>query len=257
MSTIEIRPSVPSSELAHAVSAVDVARAYGRGVGVVHALQGVSVEIARGELTAVLGGAGSGKSTLMHVLAGVERPTSGDVEIAGTPIRGLKPARLRRLRREHVGFVYQFFNVQPLLTVEENILQPFAATSAEPDAAWIAELIELTGVDGSLSTRSSLLSAADQQRTAIARALACRPTMLFADEPAGTVDPRARDEVVDVLRRAVTDYGQTVVMATDDPCAAAIADRILIIADGRIVDDLRPSSPAETVRALRVAIQSF
>jgi putative ABC transport system ATP-binding protein len=256
MSTIEIRPSVPSCELAHAVSVADVARSYGRGDGVVHALRGVSAEIARGELTAVLGGAGSGKSTLMHVLAGLERPTSGEVQIAGTAIRGLKPARLRRLRREHVGFVYQFFNLQPLLTVEQNILQPFEALGEQPDEAWIAELIELTGIEGSLSTRSSLLAAADQQRTAIARALVRRPTMLFADEPAGTVDPRSRDEVLDVLRRAVTRYGQTVVLATDDPCAAAIADRVLVIADGRIVDDLRPSSPAETVQALRVAVES-
>jgi putative ABC transport system ATP-binding protein len=240
MSTVEIRSSVRSSELGHAVSATDVVCTYGRGDAAVHALRGISVEIAHGELTALLGAPGSGKSTLMHVMAGLARATSGDVAIAGARIRDMKPARLRQLRHRHVGFIHELFNLLPGSTVEENILQPLELAGREPDPAWIRELVELTGVGASLATRSSLLSPAEQQRTAIARALACRPTLLYADEPTGSVDPRARDEVLDVLRQAVSHHGQTVLMATSDPYAAAIADRILIMADGLVVEERTP-----------------
>jgi putative ABC transport system ATP-binding protein len=239
MSTLEIPSSRTAGTLATAVSAVDITRTYGRGAATVHALRGVSVELVRGELTVLTGPPGSGKSTLMHVLAGLEPPTTGELRIGDLSLRGAKPARMRRHRRAHVGFVYQFFNVLPHLSAEQNILRPFEAADVEPDLPWVAELLDLIGLDDS-DTASGRLSPGDQQKVAIARALALRPTVLYADEPTGTVGSCAHHEILELLRTIVSSYGQTVVLATDAADIAAIADRVLVLADGLIVDELAP-----------------
>jgi putative ABC transport system ATP-binding protein len=232
-------PALPSvertAERAPAVSAFEVTRSYGRGDAEVHALRGVSVEIARGELTALTGPPGSGKSTLMHVLAGLEPPTTGELRIGDASVRDTKPAQLRRIRRRHVGFVYQFFNVLPCLSAEQNVRRTLELADAEPDPAWVAELLDLVGLERVGATPSGQLSPGHQQKIAIARALVTRPTVLFADEPTGAVDASARLEILALLRRLVSSHARTVVLATDDTHAAEIADRVLVLGDGRIV----------------------
>ena len=224
-----------SIELEHVVSATDVTRAHGHGESAVQALRGVSLGIAPGELAAVVGAEDSGKSTLMHILAGLDRPTTGDVRIAGVATRRLRQTQLARLRRQHVGFVYQFFNLVPSMTAEESILRPPATPEIEPDPAWVAELSALIGLGENSSTPSTELSPGQQQKVAIARALAPRPTVLFADEPTGAVDADARDEIVGLLRHVASTYGQTIVLSTDDPKVASIADHRITLADGVIV----------------------
>jgi putative ABC transport system ATP-binding protein len=213
----------------------DVTRRYGSGDTAVDALRGVSVTVRRGELTAVMGPSGSGKSTLMHILAGLDRPTAGSVEIAGTEITTLGDTELTKLRREHIGFVFQFFNLLPMLDARENMLLPLSLAGEKPDETWVRDLVAAVGLGDRLHHRPSELSGGQQQRVAIARALVSRPTVVFADEPTGNLDSKTGGEILELLRHSVRDLGQTVVMVTHEPRAAAIADRVLFLADGLIV----------------------
>ena len=232
------------------VSATGLARRYGAGETAVDALRGVSLDIPRGHLTAVMGPSGSGKSTLMHILAGLDRPTEGTVEIDGTEITRLKDTELTKLRREHIGFVFQFFNLLPMLTAEENITLPLSIAGTKPDSAWLEELMRSTGLADRRRHRPSELSGGQQQRVAVARALLSRPTVVFADEPTGNLDSQTSAEILELLRDAVTTYGQTTVMVTHDPKAATIADRILFLADGVVVKELGQSSQHEILETL-------
>jgi len=229
------------------VSAHDLTRRYGEGATSVDALRGVSLEVCPGELVGVMGPSGSGKSTLMHALAGLDKPTSGTVEIAGTEITSLSDARLTRIRREHIGFVFQFFNLLPMLTAEENVLLPLSIAGEKPDRAWLDELLAKTGLAARRSHRPAELSGGEQQRVAISRALITRPTILLADEPTGNLDSRTGGEILTLIRDSVDAYGQTTVMVTHEPRAAAIADRILFLADGLIVKELDKHATAEDV----------
>jgi putative ABC transport system ATP-binding protein len=244
--------ALPADELAPraVVAGTDIARRYGSGDTAVDALRGVSLEIARGRLTAVMGPSGSGKSTLMHILAGLDRPTSGTVEIDGTEITRLNDTQLTKLRRRHIGFVFQFFNLLPMLTAEENILLPLSLAGEKPDKAWFEELLEATGLTDRRKHRPSELSGGQQQRVALARALVSRPTVLFADEPTGNLDSRTSGEILNLLRDAVDTYGQTIVMVTHDSHAAAIADRILFLADGSIEKELGRSQSSAILSTL-------
>jgi putative ABC transport system ATP-binding protein len=232
------------------VSARDVTRRYGSGDTAVDALRGIDVDIDGGKLTAVMGVSGSGKSTLMHILAGLDKPTSGSVSIAGTEITTLKDSDLTKLRREHIGFVFQFFNLLPMLTAEENITLPLAIAGKKPDAAFFNDLIAKVGLADRLHHRPAELSGGQQQRVAVARALVSQPTVVFADEPTGNLDSTTSHEILDLIRHSVDDYGQTMVMVTHDAGAASIADRVLFLADGLIVRDLPRSSPAEILGAM-------
>jgi putative ABC transport system ATP-binding protein len=221
------------------VSASDVTRRYGEGETAVDALRGVSLDVGRGELTAIMGPSGSGKSTLMHILAGLDKPTGGEVSIAGTTITDLDDNALTKLRRRHIGFIFQFFNLLPMLTAEENIVLPLELAGGKYDRAWVADVIEKVGLSDRRKHRPSELSGGQQQRVAIARGLVSRPTVMFADEPTGNLDSRTSAEILDVLRESVEDYGQTTVMVTHDANAAAIGHRTLFLADGVIVKELR------------------
>jgi putative ABC transport system ATP-binding protein len=232
------------------VVARDLGRRYGAGDTAVDALRGVSLSIARGHLTAVMGPSGSGKSTLMHILAGLDAPSSGSVEIDGIELTTLKDNELTKLRRRHIGFVFQFFNLLPMLSAEENVVLPLSIAGERPDAAWLAELLDATGLTDRRSHRPAELSGGQQQRVAVARALVSKPTVLFADEPTGNLDSHTSGEILGLLRGAVDTYGQTTVMVTHDPRAATIADRILFLADGLIVEELPRSSQAEILDAL-------
>ncbi|HEY6962721.1 MAG TPA: ABC transporter ATP-binding protein [Gaiellaceae bacterium] len=216
------------------VSAEGVERRYGAGDTAVDALRGVSLEVGRGELVAVMGPSGSGKSTLMHILAGLDRPTAGEVWIGGREITSLNDKELTRLRRTHIGFVFQFFNLLPMLTAEENVTLPLRIAGRKVDEAWLETVLDRVGLGDRRSHRPSELSGGQQQRVAIARALLSRPEVLFADEPTGNLDSSMSAEILDVLRTAVEHYGQTTIMVTHDPKAAEIADRVLHFADGRI-----------------------
>ena len=220
------------------VVAHDITRRYGEGDTAVDALRGVTVQIAPGKATAVMGPSGSGKSTLMHILAGLDKPTSGTVGIAGTEITTLGDNDLTKLRREHIGFVFQFFNLLPMLDARENILLPLTIAGEKPDAAWFDQLVSDVGLTDRLSHRPAELSGGQQQRVAIARALVTAPEVIFADEPTGALDTRSARDVLAMLRDATDRDGRTLVMVTHDPVAAAVADRVLFLADGRIVDEL-------------------
>jgi putative ABC transport system ATP-binding protein len=232
------------------VVARGLTRRYGAGETAVDALRGVSLSIPRGHLTAVMGPSGSGKSTLMHILAGLDAPTSGSVAIDGVEVTSLKDNELTKLRRRHIGFVFQFFNLLPMLTAEENVVLPLAIAGEKTDQAWLAELLEATGLTDRRSHRPSELSGGQQQRVAVARALVSKPTVLFADEPTGNLDSQTSAEILDLLRGAVDTYGQTTVMVTHDARAATIADRVLFLADGLVVEELPRSSQAEILDAL-------
>ena len=221
------------------VVARDVMRRYGEGDTAVDALRGISVAIAPAKATAVMGPSGSGKSTLMHILAGLDKPTSGSVDIEGTEITSLGDNDLTKLRREHIGFVFQFFNLLPMLDAKENILLPLTIAGEKPEDGWFDQLVDDVGLGDRLSHRPSELSGGQQQRVAIARALVSRPTVLFADEPTGNLDSNTGQEILDLLRRSVEEYGQTIVMVTHDARAAAMANRILFLADGEIVRELK------------------
>jgi putative ABC transport system ATP-binding protein len=232
------------------VVAEHVTRRYGEGDTAVDALRGVSLEVEKAKLTAVMGPSGSGKSTLMHILAGLDKPTTGSVRIDGTEITTLKDSDLTKLRRSHIGFVFQFFNLLPMLTAEENITLPLSIAGQKPDAAYFDELIDDVGLRDRLNHRPSELSGGQQQRVAIARALVSRPTVLFADEPTGNLDSATGGEILELMRSSVDTYGQTTVMVTHEARAAAIADRILFLADGEIVRDLPRSEPHAVLAAM-------
>ncbi len=226
------------------VSATDVTRRFGEGAAAVDALAGVSVEFPHGEFSAVMGPSGSGKSTLMHVLAGLDTPTSGSVLIDGIELSGLDDARLTQLRRDKIGFIFQAFNLLPVLTAEENIVLPLSIAGSRPDAEWLERLIDAVGLGDRRTHRPSELSGGQQQRVAVARALVTRPAVVFADEPTGNLDSHSSADVLALLRRAVDDFGQTVVMVTHDPTAAEVTDRIVELEDGRIVSDERTERAA-------------
>jgi putative ABC transport system ATP-binding protein len=235
---------------ARVVQAHDLTRRYGDGATAVDALRGVSLDVARSQLVAVMGPSGSGKSTLMHSLAGLDKPTSGSVTIAGTEITQLDDSKLTLLRREHIGFVFQFFNLLPMLTAEENVLLPLTIAGEKADRAWLDELLSKTGLSGRRQHRPSELSGGEQQRVAISRALVTRPTILFADEPTGNLDSRTGGQILDLLRDSVDTYGQTIVMVTHEARAAAIADRILFLADGLIVKELTEASSGDVLEVM-------
>jgi putative ABC transport system ATP-binding protein len=232
------------------VVADEVTRRYGAGDTAVDALKGVSLEVGQGKLTAVMGPSGSGKSTLMHILAGLDKPTTGTVQIDGTEITTLKDSDLTKLRRKHIGFVFQFFNLLPMLTAEENITLPLSIAGAKPDEEFFRDLIDKVGLKDRLHHRPSELSGGQQQRVAIARALVSRPTVLFADEPTGNLDSATGSEILTLMRDSVDSYGQTTVMVTHEARAAAIADRILFLADGLVVSDVAGATQAEILETL-------
>jgi putative ABC transport system ATP-binding protein len=232
------------------VAATDVTRRYGSGDTAVDALRGVSLEVSSGRLTAVMGPSGSGKSTLMHILAGLDKPTSGTVHIAGRDITKLNDTQLTKLRREHIGFVFQFFNLLPMLTAEENVTLPLSIAGEKPDKEWLERLLRDTGLDDRRSHRPSELSGGQQQRVAIARGLVSKPTVLFADEPTGNLDSATSQEILELMRHSVESLGQTTVMVTHDARAATIADRILFLDDGRIVRELGRSTQEQVLEVL-------
>jgi putative ABC transport system ATP-binding protein len=235
------------------VSAVDVRRRYGEGDAAVDALDGVTVGFPKGRFTAIMGPSGSGKSTLMHILAGLDRPTSGSVVVDDVELGSLDDKKLTQLRRDKFGFIFQFFNLLPVLTAEENITLPLKIAGKKPDKEWLDELIEAVGLSDRRSHRPSQLSGGQQQRVAVARALLTKPAVVFADEPTGNLDSKAGDEVLAMLRRAADDYGQTVVMVTHDPHAAAVADHIVVLVDGKVVRET-PAGPADEVVELMKAV---
>ena len=242
---------VAESPAATAVVAANaVTRRYGEGDTAVDALRGIDLEIERGRLTAVMGPSGSGKSTLMHILAGLDKPTSGKVFVAGTDITRLDDTALTKLRREHIGFVFQFFNLLPMLNAEENVTLPLSIAGEKAERAWTDELLGKLGLSDRRTHRPSELSGGQQQRVAIARALISRPTVMFADEPTGNLDSQTSEEILALVRESVEDYGQTTVMVTHDAHAAAIADRVLLLADGLIVRELPRTSPDAVLTAL-------
>ena len=239
-----------NGDSATVVVASDLSRVFGEGDLAVAALRGVSVDIPVGRMTAVMGPSGSGKSTLMHILAGLDKPTSGSVYVAGTEITTLADTPLTRLRRQHIGFIFQFFNLLPMLSARENILLPLTIAGVKPDPAWFDDLVERVGITDRLSHRPAELSGGQQQRVAIARALVSRPTVVFADEPTGNLDSTSSGEILDLMRSSVEAYGQTTVMVTHDASAAAMADRVLFLDDGQIVQELPRSSPHEILTAI-------
>jgi putative ABC transport system ATP-binding protein len=222
-----------------AARAVDVWKVYGSGEAQVIALHGVSVELEKGRYTAIMGPSGSGKSTLMHCLAGLDSVTRGEVFIGETRVTGLSDRELTQLRRDKVGFVFQQFNLLPTLTALENIVLPLSIAGRKPDQAWLDTVVDTIGLRDRLGHKPSQLSGGQQQRVACARALASRPDVIFADEPTGNLDSRSGAEVLGFLRNSVRDFGQTIVMVTHDPNAASYADRVVFLADGRVVDELR------------------
>jgi putative ABC transport system ATP-binding protein len=226
----------------------NLTKTYGSGQAQVVALNDVTLDVHAGEFTAIMGPSGSGKSTLMHCCAALDTATSGSVFVGDTELSGLKDKELTRLRRDEVGFVFQSFNLVPTLTAEENILLPLSIAGRKPDADWYRTVIDTVGLRDRLDHRPNQLSGGQQQRVAVARALASRPSIVFADEPTGNLDSRSGAEVLTLLRRSVDEFGQTVVMVTHDPVAAAFTDRVVFLADGKVVDEIREPD-RETVLA--------
>jgi putative ABC transport system ATP-binding protein len=222
-----------------AASAHDLIKVYGKDEAEVRALDGVTVELMRGEFTAIMGPSGSGKSTLMHCLAALDAPTSGDAVVDGTSLNGLKDKALTTLRRERIGFVFQAFNLIPTLTALENIVLPLELAGRKPEKEWLDNVVRAVGLEDRLKHKPSEMSGGQQQRVACARALASKPSIVFADEPTGNLDSTSSAEVLAFLRRSVDEFDQTIVMVTHDPVAASWTDRVLFLADGRIVDELR------------------
>jgi putative ABC transport system ATP-binding protein len=244
------------TELQHAVTATTLTRTYGEGGSAVHALRGVSLEVPEGQFTAVMGPSGSGKSTLMHLLAGLDTPDAGSVRIAGEDITRMSDRELTRLRRRHIGFVFQSFNLLPTLSAQENVLLPLAIAGRKPEPEAVDALMERMGLAERRDHKPAQLSGGQQQRVAVARALVTRPTVLFADEPTGNLDSAAGADVLSLLRDAVDLDGQTTVMVTHDSRAAAIADRVLFLADGRIVADLEGPTEESILAALKDAARA-
>jgi putative ABC transport system ATP-binding protein len=233
------------------VQAIDVSRRYGEGDAAVDALRHVSVEFERDRFTAIMGASGSGKSTLLHVLAGLDRPTGGRVLVDGTDITTLDDADLTRLRRDKLGFIFQFFNLLPVLTAEENVVLPLSIAGRKPDEAWLEQLLDTVGLQDRRTHLPSELSGGQQQRVAVARALISRPAVVFADEPTGNLDSKASEDVLQLLRRAVDEFDQTVVMVTHAPEAAVYADRLLTLRDGEIVSDAAPGSTDDVIELMK------
>jgi putative ABC transport system ATP-binding protein len=258
MSTSTAVP-IPAAPVAPVARAVVVGRGltkrFGEGDAAVDALGGVDVAFTPGTFTAIMGPSGSGKSTLMHILAGLDQPTSGSVEIAGTRLDALNDQNLTLLRRSQVGFIFQSYNLLPVLTAEENVLLPVRIAGEQADPSWLETLIEATGLGDRRAHRPSELSGGQQQRVAVARALITRPAVIFADEPTGNLDSASGRDVLDLLRRAVDEFGQTIVMVTHDATAAAVADRVLFLADGRVVDEHSELSVEEILDHLKAAAQ--
>ncbi len=245
------RPSPPVADDDAIVRASGLTRIFGEGEAAVLALDDVSVALPAQRFTAIMGPSGSGKSTLMHLLAGLDRPTSGTVTLDGTEITGLDDRPLTELRRDRVGFVFQTFNLIPVLTAAENIELPILIAGRRPDREWVDRVIEVVGLGDRLTHRPSELSGGQQQRVAVARALASRPAVVFADEPTGNLDSKSGHDVLNLLRRSVDEFGQTVVMVTHDPGAASIADRLLLLADGRIVHDGEAGSTSDVIDLMK------
>ncbi|MGA9875354.1 MAG: ABC transporter ATP-binding protein [Solirubrobacteraceae bacterium] len=233
------------------VQARNVSRRYGQGEAAVDALVDVSVGFPSGRFAAIMGPSGSGKSTLMHTLAGLDRPTSGSVEIGGVELGDLDDRKLTQLRRDKVGFIFQTFNLLPVLSAEENILLPLSIAGRKPDREWLDRLIDTVGIRDRLSHRPAELSGGQQQRVAVARALVSRPSVVFADEPSGNLDSKASDDVLGLLRHAVDDFSQTVVMVTHDAHAASFADRLLVLVDGRIAHDGEAASAEQALDLMK------
>jgi putative ABC transport system ATP-binding protein len=237
-----------------ALAGADLARRYGEADSAVDALRGVSLDVPEGQFAAVMGPSGSGKSTLMHILAGLDIPTSGQVWIGGEEITSMDDDELTLLRRRRIGFIFQFFNLLPMLSAEDNITLPLSIAGERPEPGWVDQVIEKVGLSDRRSHRPSEMSGGQQQRVAVARALVSKPTILFADEPTGNLDSTTSGEILALMRDTVDSYGQTTVMVTHDASAAAIADRILFLADGRVVEDaasLSEHAVLETMEKLR------
>ena len=232
------------------VTATDLSRRYGEGEAAVDALRGVSLSVGTGELVAVMGPSGSGKSTLMHLLAALDKPTSGTVTIAGEDVGSLSDRGVTLLRRKHIGFVFQFFNLLPMLSAEENVLLPLSIAGEKPDPVFFKDLMDRVGLTPRKTHRPSELSGGQQQRVAIARALVAQPTVVFADEPTGNLDSKTGSEILELLRASTTELGQTMVMVTHDAQAASIADRVLFLADGAIVRELPKSAAADILATM-------
>ncbi|MGP4049987.1 ABC transporter ATP-binding protein [Streptomyces sp. 2A115] len=244
-------PEMHAADGEHIAAAVDLVKIYQQGQAQIRALDGVTVGFARARFTAIAGPSGSGKSTLMHCLAGLDSAASGQIVLDGTELTALSDRALTRVRRDKVGFVFQSFNLLPQLTALENIVLPVTMSRRSVDHDLLDHLVGVLGIGDRMSHRPGELSGGQQQRVALARALLARPAVVFADEPTGNLDSRSGAEVLDFLRRSVRDLGQTVVMVTHDPRAAAYADRVLVLADGRIVDDVDAAAGADVTHALR------
>jgi putative ABC transport system ATP-binding protein len=244
MSVITTAPQVSTASAARAEG---LSKLYGSGDAAVAALDDVSVGLGEGQFTAIMGPSGSGKSTLLHMLAGLDRPTSGEVYLGDTEITSLNDKALTLLRRDRIGFIFQSFNLLPTMTAAENIVLPMRIAGRKPDEAWVASIVETVGLTGRLSHRPSELSGGQQQRVAAARALASKPQIVFADEPTGALDSTSGAQLLAFLRQAVSELGQTVVMVTHDPTAASYADRVIFLADGHIVDEMHAATADEVL----------
>jgi len=233
------------------VVANQLTKRYGEGDAAVDALAGVSTAFERDRFTAIMGPSGSGKSTLMHILAGLDKPTSGTVDLDGVEITGLDDGELTKLRRDKLGFVFQFFNLLPVLSAEENLVLPLSIAGRKPDQQWVEQLIRTVGLENRRTHRPAELSGGQQQRVAVARALVSKPAVVFADEPTGNLDSKASADVLALLRQAVDEFGQTVIMVTHDPVAAAHADRLITLRDGQLVQDGAPGSADEVIELMK------
>src|SRR6476620_4820907 len=244
---MSVTTGTPRVMTTHAARAESVTKLYGTGDAAVAALDNVSVGLVEGQFTAIMGPSGSGKSTLLHMLAGLDRPTSGEVFLGDTEITSLNDKALTLLRRDRIGFIFQSFNLLPTMTAAENIVLPMRIAGRKPDDHWVASIVETVGLTGRLTHRPSELSGGQQQRVAAARALASKPDIVFADEPTGALDSQSSAELLGFLRQAVSDLDQTVVMVTHDPMAASYADRVIFLADGHIVDEMHAATADEVL----------
>ena len=249
--TATIQPQTPATSAAIAARAIDASKVYGSGEAEVRALDHISVDFARAQYTAIMGPSGSGKSTLLHCLAGLDRLTAGNVVLGDLDITSLHEKELTRVRRDRLGFIFQTFNLIPTLTALENITLPMALAGKDPDQAWLDNVIDIVGLRPRLKHRPSELSGGQQQRVAVARALASRPDIVFADEPTGNVDSKAGAEILNFMAQVVREHGQTIVMVTHDPVAAAYAGRVVFLADGTIIDELNDPTADSVLERMR------